>query len=155
MTATITHLFLRPAARAPVVPVGSATLVTGAAIGGDHAGGGRRAVTVLDLGAWRAACAELGLELDPALRRANVVVDGLDPDHGLARSVGRRLRLGATATLVIAGETRPCELLDGPAHAPVAPGLSRALRSGWRGGVHGRIAVGGVIRVGDPVRFEP
>jgi len=34
-----------------------------------------------------------------------------------------------------------------------APGLQAALRPDWRGGVFAQVMVGGVIRVGDSVRW--
>ena len=149
--AVVTHLFRRPAARAPVVPLAAADLAVGAGLVGDHAGAGPREVTVLDLDAWNAACADLGRTLDPALRRANVVVSGLV----LTGSRGRVLRLGAHARIEIHGETRPCELIEGTAAAPVAPGLARALRPDWRGGVFGRVLVAGRVAIGAAVEWDP
>ncbi|MFQ5971775.1 MAG: MOSC domain-containing protein, partial [Alphaproteobacteria bacterium] len=49
-----------------------------------------RQVTVISAGAWRAACAELGAEAPWTLRRANLLVDGID----LERSTGARLTIG-------------------------------------------------------------
>lgn len=111
---------------------------------GDHAAGGRRQVTILDGVAWRAACKEISADLDPRLRRANLVVEGLD----LRQSRGRLLAIGAVVVEIL-GETRPCELMN-DAHL----GLMEALRPDWRGGVYGRIVKGGEIRVGDTVAFS-
>lgn len=139
--ASIAAIFLRPSARTPVRRVDRAEALAGTGLRGDHAGGGNRQITVLDLDAWRAACEALGRELDPSLRRANVVIDGLS----LAGLRGRRLRLG-TVELELVGETAPCKLLD-----DAVPGLMQALRPDGRGGLYGRIESGGTIAVGDPV----
>ena len=63
----------------------------------------------------RKLTAPLG-EIDPVVRRANVLLSGIE----LERSRGRVLQLG-DAVLRINGETRPCRALDF-----VVPGLVRA-----------------------------
>lgn len=137
---TVEAIFLRPAARLPVRSVARAEAVADQGLDGDHAVGGKRQVTVLSLEAWRDACAELGRPLDPAVRRANIVVSGLD----LAQSIGRVLRVGG-ALVDVRGETRPCELMDDDGRI----GLDAALRKSLRGGVFGSIRRGGELRVGD------
>jgi MOSC domain-containing protein YiiM len=143
---SLVAIFVRPSARAPVQALDETAAVAGVGLEGDHAGGGARQVTLLAQQAWAAACAELGQPLPPSVRRANLVLDGID----LRESRGRVLRIGV-CTVEIAGETRPCELLDS-----AAPGLSKALRPEWRGGAFGRILGGGKLAVGDPVAWvEP
>jgi MOSC domain-containing protein YiiM len=142
--AAISAIYLRPSSRTPVRSVDRARLVPGSGVEGDHAGGGNRQITLLDLGAWKEACSELRVELDPGARRANVVIDGLD----LAHSRGRRLVLG-DAVVEIVGETVPCRLME-----DTQPGLMEALRPDWRGGAYGKVLEGGEIAVGDAVRFE-
>lgn len=143
MAARVEQLFLRPSAATPVRAVDRANAIAERGLEGDHCEGGRRQITLLSLEAWRQVCAELGNEVDPAVRRANVVVTGVD----LEQSRGRRLALG-DVEVEIGGETRPCELLD-----RAQAGLSGALRTRWRGGVFGRIVRGAVLRVGDAVRW--
>ena len=58
---------------------------------GDHAGGGRRQVTLLDQGRWGDVCNDLKTTLDPGARRANLVLEGVN----LQDCCGRRLRIGA------------------------------------------------------------
>src|SRR5690606_40637768 len=58
------------------------------------------------------------------------------------------LRIGE-CVIDIRGETRPCERMD-----EALPGLREAMKPEWRGGVFGTIVAGGVIRVGDAVRFD-
>lgn len=99
-------------------------------------------MTLISREGWEAACAEIGRpELSPGARRANLVVEGVD----LARSIGGGLRVGE-CLLRIVGETRPCRLMD-----DAAPGLQKALEPETRGGVYGRVVVGGKIEVGDAV----
>jgi len=110
---------------------------------GDHARAPHRAVTVLALERWREATAEVGVDLPPVARRANVVVSGAD----LAGALGRRLRLGEVEIEVL-GEVKPCHVME-----ETAPGLRAALTPAWRGGVHGRVLRAGAIRVGDAVEI--
>ncbi len=138
-------IYLRPGARVPVRSVPRAVARAGEGLEGDHAGGGRRQVTILSLEAWREACRELGADLDPGVRRANVLVSGVD----LRACLGRRLRLG-TVEVEVLGETRPCELMDDDGRI----GLDAALRKDWRGGVFGAVRTGGTLAVGDPVQPE-
>ncbi len=145
-TGRVQALWLRPASRAPLRAVPQATARPGGGLDGDHAAPGKREVTLLDAGAWAAACAELGRQLDPAARRANVLVAGLD----LATTLGRSLRIGEVV-LDVLGETRPCELLDDGGRV----GLCHSLRPQRRGGVHARVRHGGTLRVGDEVSVEP
>lgn len=139
-TMRLEAIYVRPAARLPVRQVEAATAVAGVGLDGDHAGGGRRQVTLLSREAWDAACAEFGRPLDPALRRANLLVSGVD----LGACLGRTLRIG-DVVIDVTGETRPCELMDQDGRV----GLCAALRPEWRGGVFGTVRAGGTLRVGD------
>ncbi|MCA8954337.1 MAG: MOSC domain-containing protein [Planctomycetes bacterium] len=123
--------------------VDAARAVADQGLEGDHAVGGRRQITLLALESWLAACAEFGgehpVELDPGVRRANLLVEGLD----LGASIGGRIAIGEVVIEVL-GETRPCELMDDDGRL----GLQAALRPQRRGGVFGRIVAGGELRVG-------
>lgn len=145
MSGRLTRIFLRPSARTPVQQVARTLAYPGAGLEGDHAGGGNRQVTLLSEESWRAACAELGRKLSPGLRRANLVVEGVE----LGAAIGQVLKIGSCRIRVIA-ETRPCRLMD-----DAAPGLRNALDPDRRGGVYGRVIEGGPIQVGDAVRTEP
>ena len=83
------------------------------------------------------------MKLDPALRRANILVSGID----LEASKGRTLRLGSIWILV-RGETKPCNIME-----ETCPGLKEALQPHWRGGVYGEVLEDGAIRVGDAVAW--
>ena len=123
--------------------VTEATLVESQGIVGNADQGLRRQVTLLESEAWQACMAELGVERDPSLRRANVLVSGVS----LAHSRGQVLAIGDTR-LMIGGEVTPCKRME-----EALTGLQEALRPDWRGGVFSQVAVGGVIRVGDHVEW--
>ncbi len=106
--------------------------------------GGRRQVTVIQEEVFRELADTLGPRLDPAMRRANVMVRGVDL-HG---SRGKILHLGE-CRILIRGETRPCERMD-----EALEGLRDALRPDWRGGCFGHVLVGGTVRIGDEVWLE-
>ena len=120
------------------------TLVAGKGLAGNADQGGWRQVTLIEQEAWAAACAELGADLPPTHRRANLMLAGVS----LERTRRRILQIGA-CRLRILGETVPCHLMD-QAH----PGLKAALRPHWRGGVFAEVLTGGEIAVGDPVAWE-
>jgi MOSC domain-containing protein YiiM len=136
------QIWLRPSARTPVRAVPRAEAVAGQGLEGDHAGGGKRQVTLIAREAWADALRELGgAPLDASARRANLLVEGLE----LGAAIGRRLRVGPIE-LQVEGETRPCGLMD-----DARPGLRDALAPACRGGVYARILAGGPLQVGDEV----
>lgn len=136
-------IWLKPMRRRPMKPVEAATLLANRGIVGNANQNGRRQVTIISLEQWRAAEASLGTPADPALRRANLMVSGID----LAKTRGKLLMIGS-CTIEVWGETRPCRTMD-----EGLPGLQEALRPDWGGGVFGIIVKGGVIHVGDPVEL--
>lgn len=121
----------------------AAELVAGRGVKGDATQGGRRQVTILALDRWRASTAHLPGPPDPAVRRANLLVDGID----LAGARGRTLRIG-DAEVRIAGETRPCHQMD-----EACPGLRAALDPPWAAGAFGEVTRGGTITLGSPVSW--
>ncbi|HSP15207.1 MAG TPA: MOSC domain-containing protein [Thermoanaerobaculia bacterium] len=139
----ITSIWIKRAHRGPMDRVDEAELVAGRGVKDSADQGGKRQITIISEEAWDAAVAELGIGVDPAARRANVMIRGLD----LADSRGRMLRLG-TSVLRVDGEVRPCERMD-----EAQEGLRNALKPAWRGGVFCEIVEGGTIRTGDPAAF--
>lgn len=138
------RIWVRPSARTSVRALERTDAVADLGLIGDHAAGGRRQVTLLSREAWDDALRELGGgELDPALRRANLLVEGLD----LGATIGQRLQVGPVE-LEVLGETRPCQLMD-----DARLGLRDALAPARRGGVFARIVRGGPLQVGDPVQL--
>ncbi len=115
-------------------------LVRGVGIEGNANAGGKRQVTLLTEEAWAAALAACGApRIDPALRRANVLLRDIDP----AESEGPPLRPGP-CLLRLRGETHPCHQMEA-----LHPGLEAALRPGWRGGVFGEVVEGGLVSAAD------
>ena len=125
-------------------PVTTAIARNGAGLEGNLNQGGRRQVTVLSLEAWELVQEQLALPLDPRLRRANLLVRGID----LEASRGRILVIGSAA-LLIRGETKPCNLME-----RACPGLREALAPHWRGGAFGEVIRGGEVSLGDTVSWE-
>ena len=88
---------------------------------------------------WAEACREFGREVDPSVRRANLLIRGID----VASRIDGQLHIGEVV-IEILGECRPCELLDQDGNE----GLYASLRDDRRAGVFGRIVQGGDLRVG-------
>ncbi|AGH51281.1 MOSC domain-containing protein [Sphingomonas sp. MM-1] len=138
--------------RGPMETIDAATVTPSLGIHGDHRGAvkpggkGRRQVTVITRAAWDAAMADLGLAqpLDWWVRRANLLVDGID----LPREAGARLLFAGGVVLEITGECDPCRRMD-----EIAPGLQDALVPDWRGGITARVLAGGELAIGDEVRI--
>lgn len=137
-------IWIKRVRRGPMDRVDSVRALAGNGLEGNANQGGRRQVTLLSADAWESVCRELEAEVDPALRRANVLLRGID----LEGSRDRVLRIG-DCRVRIHGETRPCRLM-----AESHPGLQEALDPDWRGGVYGEILDDAEIRVGDPASWE-
>ena len=125
-------------------PASELEMVAGSGIQGNADRGGARQVTVIREEDFAEVERELGRPVDPAVRRANVLVRGVE----LRGSRGKVLRVGP-CRILIGGETVPCERMD-----EAVPGLREALRPGWRGGCYGRVLTGGRVRVGDEAHLE-
>ena len=115
----------------------------GKGIVGNADQGGWRQVTIITQESWDALMRKVGASLDPAARRANLLVSGID----LEDTREWNLQVG-DARLRIRGETRPCEQMD-----QAAPGLRDAMRAGWGGGVFAEVLTDGAIAVGDAVTW--
>jgi MOSC domain-containing protein YiiM len=138
MRGRLDAIWIKRAHGGPMDPVERATLRAGRGLVGNADQGGRRQVTLIDRGAWDAITGELADDVDPASRRANLLVSGVS----LAGSRGRVLRIGG-CRLRINGETRPCHHMDDARN-----GLRRALASPWRGGAFAEVLDEGEIEVG-------
>lgn len=136
-------IWIKRARRGPMDPVERVTLVADRGMVGNANQGGRRQVTIIARETWDRLMRELGAEVDPSARRANLMLSGLD----LEGSRDRILKVG-TCRIWIRGETRPCERMD-----EALPGLQEAMRARWGGGAYGVVLEDGEIRVGDPVAW--
>ena len=135
----IEAIWLKRAKRGPMDAVKQAEMVIGRGLVGNANQRGRRQVTLLDATVWEKVMCELGASLDPSVRRANILVRGID----LAHSRKRVLRLGDCRVRIF-NETKPCERMD-----EVLPGLKAALYPNWRGGAFGEVIEGGWVQIGD------
>ncbi len=128
----------------PMIPRSEGELIAGEGLRGSAPARGKRQVTVLSREAWERAAVEAAQpEMDPALRRANLLVTGVD----FRETIGRTLTVGETRIL-IHGETKPCERMDAAALR-----LRETLSPDWRAGAFGEVVNGGTIRIGDPVAW--
>ena len=141
MQGTVLALALRPVRSQAVVIQDSLEISPLEGVFGDHGKSSRRQVSLLDEAAWRAACAELDVELEWTTRRSNVLVSNLD----LQALVGRKIQLGSAVVEVI-GEVVPCHVMDA-----AKQGLKAVLKPQWRGGVYGRVIESGQVHVGDKI----
>jgi MOSC domain-containing protein YiiM len=139
----VVAIWLKRFKRGPMDAVSEAEALQGRGLQSNANQGGRRQITLIDESRWREAREELGVDVDPRARRANVMLRGID----LERTNGRLLRLG-NCVVRIYGETRPCNLMD-----EAQPGLRKALSPRWRGGAFAEIVAGGTIRVGDAAEW--
>ena len=143
-TGRVERLWIKRFHRGPMDPVECATLRAGRGIAGNADQGGRRQVTIIARRRWDGVNETMADDVDPALRRANLLVGGIDLDH----TRGRTLRIGP-CRLLIHGETRPCEHMDA-----ARPGLRGVLHPAWAGGAFAEVLDDGQIAVGDAVRWE-
>lgn len=143
---TLLGIAVRPRRRAPMSSLEECAISREHGVADDTRGRpGSRQVTVLSLDSWRAACSELGAQLDWTTRRANLLVEGVD----LQQSTGMVLHVGDIVELLVTGELEPCGRMD-----QAYSGLRCALEPHWRGGVTCKVVVEGNVRVGDAVSLR-
>jgi MOSC domain-containing protein YiiM len=129
--------------RRPTEPVERAEVIAGHGLAGNVRQGRRRQVTFIAREAWHVMMEELGADVDPGARRANVMLSGID----LRDCRGGMLEINGVR-FELAGETRPCERMD-----EALPGLRRTMGEAWRGGAFALALDDGTIRVGDRVEL--
>lgn len=143
----IVWIGLRPARRAPMQSVETATLDASEGLIGDHYSsrtGGARHVTLIQTEHLAAIASHLGRDsLTSQLLRRNIVVAGIN----LAALKGRRFRLGS-ALLEATGECHPCSRME----EILGPGGYNAVRG--HGGITARVLEAGTARNGDALERE-
>ena len=127
--------------KAPMDVCDQADITFDKGVGNDSRGKfkGKRQVTVMSKESWDAVCQELNNNAPWTVRRANILISGIE----LRGTTGQQLRIG-DCLLEITGELVPCERMDAQ-----IPGLTNALTSEWRGGVTCKIIEEGKVSVGD------
>jgi len=143
MPGTLEGIWLKHTHRGSMAAVEAVRTIARSGLDGNINQGGRRQVTLLAAECWQDVQRDLGRRLDPALRRANLLVAGLDLENSRDKVV-----LIGSVPILIHGETKPCARMD-----KVCPGLRQRLSGRWRGGAYGEILADGEIRIGDPVTW--
>jgi len=137
--------------RGPIEVLESVHVSVEAGLSGDFRGAvkpgrsAKRQVSLIERADWDAAMAELGVDHHWSVRRANLLVEGLD----LPQRPGALVRIGESVVLEIMIECDPCSRME-----EIEPGLKAALTPDWRGGALARVIEGGDIRLGDSIRVE-
>lgn len=144
MSGRLERIWIKRAHRGPMDPVEAATLVEGKGVHDSASFGGHREVTIISLERWLEMMSELGADVDPSARRAELLVSGVD----LELSRGRLVNIG-DCLLRIGGEVRPCERMD-----EAYRGLRAVMMPRWGGGAWAQVIRGGQIRVSDAVSWH-
>ena len=114
-------------------------------IGGDYRGARTdardRQVSIMTQENWDLVCQELGSKLHWTMRKANIIISGID----LENSTGSILKIG-NFFLEITGE-----LPVGNGMEKQYSGLQKALTPNWRGGVTAKVVQDGMIFENDEV----
>jgi len=135
---------VRPARHATPQTVAEA-LATDGGLVGDHYGGGKREVTLIQAESLAAVASLVGVpRVDPALVRRNIVVAGIN----LVALKDRRFRIGE-ALLAYSGPCHPCSRME----EALGAGGYNAMRG--HGGITARVLERGTLRVGDAVVVVP
>ncbi len=137
-------IWIKRAKRGKMDPVKEAQIIAGKGLKNNANQGGRRQVTLIELETWQWLLKQLNIDLDPSVRRANLLVSGID----LINSLGKVLKIGQ-GRLRILGETKPCERMD-----EASPGLKNLMWPEWRGGAFAEVLNSTIIRTGADVSWE-
>lgn len=134
---------VRPAPRAPVIPLEEVCALAGQGLQGDrYASGGKRQVTLIQAEHLRVLASLIGASVEPAVVRRNLLVSGIN----LLALRGARFRVG-DALLEGTGPCDPCSRME----VALGPGAYNAMRG--HGGITARVLEGGRIKVADAVEF--
>ena len=137
-------IWIKRMKRGPMDAVQEATMVAGSGLSNNADQGRKRQVTIIEKEVFDKLKTELSEKVDPAMRRANLMVSGVP----LADTRGKILKIG-NCRIRIWGETKPCELTD-----EMHNGLKNALKPDWSGGAFGEVMDDGLIQLGDTVEWD-
>ena len=143
-TCRLEAIWLKRSKGGPMDAKPTATLRANEGIVGNADQGGQRQVTIIEKEVWESLMDRMSGDLDPASRRANLMVSG---NIGLANTTDRVLRIGS-CRVRICGETKPCAQMD-----KALQGLQETMKDNWAGGAFGEVLDDGEIAVGDPVHW--
>jgi MOSC domain-containing protein YiiM len=136
---------IRQKSRAPMQTKTDAMITRVAGVEDDSRGKpNNRQVTVLSSTQWHAACADVNADLMWTIRRANLLLEGVEFDQNF---VGKQIKIG-DLRMIVTGETDPCSRMD-----MQYEGLTKALEPNWRGGVCCKVIADGRVQVGDHVEI--
>ena len=122
----------------------SADLINDLGIKNNADKNGKRQITIIEEEKWHSMMQHLKCDLDPSLRRANLLVSGVS----LNNSSGKILNIG-NCSIKVYGETKPCKEMD-----DVFIGLKDTMKPNWNGGIFGIVIKEGTINIGDKVVFD-
>jgi MOSC domain-containing protein YiiM len=143
---TVKSIAIKTTSRAAMLEQDNAEITIEKGITGDFRGtAADRQITILSESAWLEACKSIDTTLPWTIRRANLLIDGVEFS---ASDVGKTLRIG-DVELKITRETSPCSLMD-----QQHQGLKQSLTPEWRGGVCCNVITAGSIRIGDQVEID-
>jgi len=137
-------IWIKRAHRGVMDPVDAAEVIPGRGLVGNADQGRRRQVTLIEQETWDRLMDELGADVHPSRRRANLMLRGIR----LQGTRGMLLRIGE-CLLRIGGELKPCERME-----EALPGLKRAMYDHWGGGAFAEVLEGGSLHVGDAAEWE-
>ena len=138
--AQLLNIWTKPAKGGQMVSHDSIECITGEGLQGCVGGkADHRQVTILSLAAWNEAQQEIGEQMEPIYRRANLLVDDIDFEN----SKEKILVIG-DLTIELTGETKPCAQME-----ELHEGLRTAMKPKWRGGATGKVLNSCTITIGD------
>ena len=138
-------IWQKRAHRGPMDALDVGTLIAGEGLAGSVGRSRRRQVTIIEREVWDRMQEELQAAIPHSARRANLMISGIR----LEETRDRVLKIGPTL-VKIGGHTTPCERMD-----EACEGLRAKLAPHWGGGAFAQVIVGGTIRVGDAVAWDP
>lgn len=136
-------IWLKRMVRGPMDPVSKIELKNNRGIVSNADQGGKRQVTIIEKEIWDWMMSQLGADLPPHTRRANLMVSRFP----LKDSRGKIVQIGEVQ-IQIMGETKPCERME-----QACKGLRDLMYPEWRGGAYGVVLNDGRIGIGDEVSW--